>query len=277
VLYTKPNGRQWLASYEEMVTWARASQLTQEEATRGETTVSIETQPEFFRNGFDETFRANLPDTLKIIRSLSREDQEMLLSYHLLQKNQKSMAVVYPHKTQTLMSYHLRRASLALGAFLLFGNPINRKAVSAVLEKAGHEQNNFNGQRVATSALIEAYAKCRNFERVAEAYGIRKPDVRRTLSRASKKLLKSSDMKELALGAYILGLIVRTSKIGIKKALPGHTYISDPAILGQFVIDVNDPNFEVLFTSRANQRADIDIQGESVGNQSFGSTQTYTE
>jgi hypothetical protein len=60
-------GQNYGASYEERVRWDRACQLSQEEATRGETTCSVETQTDCIKNDFDDLIRANLPAVLRII------------------------------------------------------------------------------------------------------------------------------------------------------------------------------------------------------------------
>ncbi len=269
--------------YEEFITRKRACQITQDQATRGEVTVSIETQREYARNDFDDIFRSNLPAVLKVIRSQSREDQEMLLSYHLLSKGQKALAQVYPHKTQTIVSYQLRRAGLTLGAYLLFGSPITKEAIAPVLEKAGLEDNLLEPydyddrlastrplRSIKTSVLVEAYAKCRNYQHIAETLFIRRPEIRRTLSNASKALLKREGTKDIALGTYIFNLIAYTCKTKNFKERQGHVYITDPPSLGEFSIDVNDRDFKKKFTARAKARGDVEGNKESGGNQDSG-------
>jgi hypothetical protein len=268
---------QFHTPFEEMITWDRAMQLTPEEALHGEVTVSLETQRERVKNDFDDVLRSNLPMMLKIIRNLSREDQEMLLSYHMLRKSQAAMARIYPRKTQTIASYQLRRAGLTLGAYLLFGTPITKEAIAPVLVKAGCEENKLErydrqGTRsIKTSYLIETYAKVRDWQRMAEGLHIFKPEIRRTLSRTSKVLLKwGDDTKALALGAYIFNLIAYTSRTKKSLSKQGHVYMTDPLALGSFVIDVNDPAFEEKFTARAAPRGDVEGNLESLGNPGSG-------
>src|SRR5208337_4356445 len=107
------------------------------------------------------------------------------------------------------------------------------------------------------SKVIDAYAKTRNFQRVAEIYHLHRPDIRRAMSRASKALMLSKNGRELALGAFLHGLIDKASASGQgyskrKLAKQCHIFKTDSPILGRFAIDVNDPDFDVLLTARAN-------------------------
>jgi hypothetical protein len=113
------------------------------------------------------------------------------------------------------------------------------------------------------------YAKCRDFRKVALAYKIHRPDVRRGMSRAAKHLLGSNetvsedveqrDPEELALGAYIHGLIDKANPAGAGKSKreiekkAGLVFLKDPPCLGEFRVDVKDPGFYAMFTSRANR------------------------
>ena len=270
------SGHEFHTPFEEMITWDRAMQLTPEEALHGEVTVSLETQPDKIKNDFDDVLLSNLPMFLKVIRSLSLEDQEMLLSYHMLRKSQAAMARMYPHKTQTIASYQLRRAGLTLGAYLLFGTPITKEAIAPVLLKAGCEENELErydrlGTRaVKTSYLIESYAQCRDWQHMAEKLNIFKPEIRRTLSRTSKVLLKGDDTKALALGAYIFNLIAYAYETKKSLSKKGNVYITDPLVLGSFVIDVNDPAFKEKLTARASPRGDVEGNAESLRNPDSG-------
>jgi hypothetical protein len=78
------------------------------------------------------------------------------------------------------------------------------------------------------------------------------------MSRASKALMLSKNGRELALGAFLHGLIDKASASGQgyskrKLAKQCHIYIKMPDILGKFSIDVNDPDFDkYLLVARAN-------------------------
>jgi hypothetical protein len=102
------------------------------------------------------------------------------------------------------------------------------------------------------------YEQSRSFQKVADAYGLHRPDIRRAMSRAAKQLNESKDGNEAALGAFIHGLIDKASASGQgfskrKLAKQCHIYRADPPILGEFRINIMDPHFDHLFTSRANR------------------------
>ena len=104
---------------------------------------------------------------------------------------------------------------------------------------------------------MAAYAKTRNFSTVANAFHIHRPVIRRTFAETSKNLRASHDPREVALGSYIHGLIDKASfkESGLtKRQLKKQTniYRTDPAILGKFRVRADDPDFEHVFTARAN-------------------------
>lgn len=60
------------------------------------------------------------------------------------------------------------------------------------------------------------------------------------------------------MGAYIYSLIDKASPSGVgyskrKQQKLGHLYMTDPLILGEFRIGVEDPEFDTGFVSRANR------------------------
>lgn len=111
--------------------------------------------------------------------------------------------------------------------------------------------------KLPLSQLVWEYAHCHDFAQLARIHDIHRPDIRRAMSRASKALLEMKG-REHALGAYIYSLIDKANPSGQgytkrKLAKQGHMVKTDPPITGQFRVAVTDPDFEALFTSRANR------------------------
>ena len=203
---------------------------------------------------------------LRCIRSLSRENQDLLLSYYLTGASQNRLAMIFG-STQTVCSFRLRMAAKIAGTFLMMGGPPTVEAMRVVLVKSGVEDS-LKGAPL--SELIGMYARCRSFERVAATYRVHRPAVRKAMSRAAKHLLQSDftfsevpqssrTPKELALGAYIFNLIDKAdpSNVGTTKRQKEKTARCvvrvDPPCVGEFRVAVNDPGWASLFVARANR------------------------
>jgi len=138
---------------------------------------------------------------------------------------------------------------------MLVGGEPTEELLHEVLDKAGLENSL---DKAPLSKVIMEYVRCRNFQQVALHFGLHRPDVRRAMSRASKALMDSKDGKEAATAAWVHSLIDKVSAVGVgfskrKAQKMGHLYRSDPGILGQFRMDIEDPNFGHMFVSRANR------------------------
>ena len=182
----------------------------------------------------------------------------MLLSYYLLSKTQNTLAIIHK-STQTVCSFRIRMAVKTLGTFVMMGEP-TEEMLHTILEKAGLENSlEKEGQPApALSKIVMEYVRTRNFQQVATHFGLHRPDVRRAMSRASKALMDSKEGKEAATAAWLHSLIDKVSPVGTgfskrKAQKLGHLYRSDPAILGQFRMNIEDPSFGHMFVSRANR------------------------
>ena len=234
------------------VTSARSLLLTDEEALEGATTISLETQQDLQEDDIFTYIQENFTGFLKMLKYLSQEDQDMLLSYYLLGKTQTTLAAIFK-APRRYAAFRIRMAVRVIGAFLLFGEP-TVEVLSEVLGKAGLEDSLKGG---LSKAIIE-YAKCRSFQQVADVLGLHRPDVRRAMSRAARALMGSRDSKEAAMAAWIHSLVDKSNPIGPgyskrKMLKEGHLYRTDPDILGSFVVRIDDPAFDALFVSRANR------------------------
>lgn len=214
-------------------------------------TLSLETCPEIVAEHIGTYIKENFKSFIVQLRQLNDEDQELLLSYYLLAKPQWSLALLY-RSTQTVCSSKLRMAVKKLGTAALFGDP-DIDTLDTVLDK--HNLNSML-DGVKTSQLVDTYRQTRSFDSTARIHGVHRPDIRRVLSNVAKELLKERDREELAIGAYIFGLIDKASATGIgfsRRKLDKHThvYIKDSSILGRFSVDVTHPDFNHMLVSKA--------------------------
>ena len=238
--------------YMNSVTSARALLLGEEEALAGATTISLETQQDLQEDDVFTYIQENFVSFIRMLRYLSPEDQDMLLSYYLLGKTQTTLASIF-RSTQTVCSFRIRMAVRVIGAFLLFGEP-TQEVLARVLGRAGMEDSLKGG---LSRAVIE-YARCRSFQEVADVLGLHRPDVRRAMSRAARSLMGSKDSREAALAAWIHSLVDKSNPVGPgyskrKMQKEGHLYRRDPDVLGEFSVRIEDPAFDALFVSRANR------------------------
>lgn len=232
----------------------RALLLDEQEALEGGVLVSIETaEDQAQEQDIWVWLQDHFEQFLRLLRHLSKEDQELLLSYYLLGKTQSTLATIH-HSTQTVCSFKIRMAVKNLCAFLMMGEP-TQHTIRDILIGANLEHT--DSLSIPLSQLIWEYARRRDFARLAKIHNIHRPDIRRAMSRASKALLEMKG-REHALGAYIYSLIDKANPAGEgytkrKLAKQGHIVKTDPPLTGQFRIDVTDPGFEAMFTSRANR------------------------
>lgn len=239
--------------YFDSITSARAMLLDEDEQLEGATTISLETQADLAEEDILSFINDNFDRFLKTLRYLKREDQELLLSYYLLSKTQNTLAIIHK-STQTVCSFRIRMAVRTLGTFFMMGEP-TEEMLREVFVKAGLENSL---EKAPLSTVVMDYVRCRNFQQVANHFGLHRPDVRRAMSRASKALMDSKNGKEAATAAWLHSLIDKVSPVGNgfskrKAAKCGHLYRSDPALLGQFRMSMTDSDFNHMFVSRANR------------------------
>src|SRR5271157_5336671 len=226
--------------YMNSVTSARAMLLDEQEALEGGATISLETCRDLQDDDIFTYVQENFVGFLRMLQYLSREDQDLLLSYYLLGKTQTTLASIFK-STQTVCSFRIRMAVKVIGAFLLFGEP-TAEVLAKVLTKAGLEDSIKGG---LSRAVVE-YAKCRSFQQVADTLGLHRPDVRRAMSRAARTLITSKESREAAVAAWIHSLVDKSNPVGAgyskrKMQKEGHLYRTDPDILGSFRAKIDDP------------------------------------
>jgi hypothetical protein len=158
--------------YFESILANRAQLLEDEEALEGGTLVSIETvEDQQQEEDIWVWLQEHFAEFLRLLRHLSREDQELLLSYYLLGKTQSSLATIH-HSTQTVCSFKIRMAVKNLGVFLMMGEP-TQEAMHNILVSVNLE---YTGPlKIPLSQLIWEYAWCRDFDRLAKTHQLHRP------------------------------------------------------------------------------------------------------
>jgi hypothetical protein len=237
---------EYTGSYMDGVIAERALRLDPEESLEGNTLVSLESQSELAEEDILTYIQENFAGFIRILRSLKKEDQELLLSYYLLSKTQNTLATIHK-STQTVCSFRIRMAVKTLGTFIMMGGAPTVEKMHEVLTQAGLEDSLV---KIDLSKVIDLYVKTRNFQKIAELHHLHRPDIRRAMSRASKQLMESTDPRENAVGVYIHSLIGERKAATIKRQ---HIFLKEADVCGQFRVSVEDEDFEQLWVSRANR------------------------
>ena len=228
-----------------------ATRVDPQAALEGTATISIETGDDRPEEDTLTYIEDHFGEFLRNLRYLSQADQELLLSYYILARSQETLAL-WMHTSQTIVSSRIRLAMQALGTFLILSGPPTPEVLTEVMAEIGMEST----LDKPLSELVVLYARCRSFERVAQVTGLHRPTMRRALTLASKTLVASTDMRQRAIGAWLFGMIDKASVRGIGKntiaaAKEGSMYITNTRLLGEFRIKIEDPEFDSVFTSRA--------------------------
>jgi hypothetical protein len=221
----------------------------QEAATEGSTTISLETC-EMGEADIFTWIESNFSEFMRALKRLPPGDREILLSYYLIGKPQHAIARI-SRTTQTLMSSKIRDAMKRLCAVLLLGD-ITETLLADIFTGAGVEHQ----LSTPLSVIAWSYSRTRAFSASAKALKLKRPDIRRALVAAHKILIASDDTREQALGAWLYGLLEKSNPTGKglsarEKKKQGDQYHVNSRILGEFVVDVTDPDFKLLFASRA--------------------------
>jgi hypothetical protein len=159
------------SAYMDSITSARSMLLSDEEALAGGTTISCETTDEFGVDDICVYCQEHFADWLRVIRVLSREQQELLLSYYLLGKTQIVLSKLL-QTTQTVCSFRIRMAVKLAGTYLMMGGAPDIEAMRLILNKAGLEHSL---EGVSLSEIIAMYVECRSFQRIADICNLHRP------------------------------------------------------------------------------------------------------
>jgi len=264
-----PNG------YWDAIVAKHSATLTEEESLKGETLISIESDSSQQQADLLIYSDQQPEGFFKLLRHLSPIEQEQLISYYVLAATQTRLAPIWK-STQTILSYLLRRATKTFCAALVFGEKISQQQIQSVLEAAGLEsqliKTRFNAETETVvaqmSVIFYDYMQCKSFVEVADRYELHRADMRRKMNQTAH-LLSGENLdgteaavgmspESLALGAVLVGLLDGANPIGAGKnprasRKTEDVTVSDPPIVGQFALDLNDPNVKSMFISTANR------------------------
>jgi hypothetical protein len=245
--------------YFEAVCATRALMLSEEDSLAGSTTLSIETCNEFSEDNIEDFIESHVSSFLTYIRFLPKNEQDLLLDYYLLGRTQNGLALIYK-TTQTVCSANLRRAVRALTAILMFKGHPSREQLAPILDAAQVNVTALPSHSSYTATvplvdLIMAYLETRSFAEVATKFKVHRPQIRRAIREAAKALQVSANPAHEAVGYWMELLIEGMSMFGAgigKKAIArqANLELSDPALLGEFRIRIEDETFENMFISK---------------------------
>ena len=239
-------------AYFDSIVAHRSLMLNDEEALAGGTLVSLETVGDIGQDDLYASIQENFPQFLNALRTLSAEDQEILLSYYVLGKTQVMLGKI-SGTTQTICSSNIRMAVKRLATYIAGG--LSQSELARILSKSKLEDSLPD---LALSKAITLYEETRSFQYIAQLHNLHRPDIRRAMREAAKQLLESKDDREQMVGAYIFGLVDKASASGQglskrKMEKQCHFYMLDPECLGQFRIRIENPGADAIFTSRASR------------------------
>jgi hypothetical protein len=169
----------------------RSIELSQEEATAGTATISVETQADLVCSDISEWVEENPALFLRLVHQLRFADIDLLISYYLLHKSQTSMSTVFD-RTQTYVGYRIREAAQRLTRIILGQNPYPNMATFEFVDNA----REFRDPPELGQFSVDVTSP--GFEHMFTSYG--KPDEGFTPPPTDKKGLMSSDKKVGAQG-----------------------------------------------------------------------------
>jgi hypothetical protein len=235
-------------------------------AEEGTLTISIETSPEFTESDVLSFMHENFPSFLRLVHLLPARSQDIVLSYYVLGARQETVGDMHG-MTQTVASQNLRLLVKCIAALIIFNGPPNREQLDEVFTQAGMQTVELEPSGYAKARtpipcnlaqIVERYQETKSFVAVANELHVWRPELRRALRRAADSLLGSANTKQQAVGAWLTLLIEKMSPNGKGYTKKFHAKMrdirrSDPDIVGQFRIKVEDKDFEDnVFVSRAN-------------------------
>ena len=143
------------SAYFDSIVATRALLLDEEESLEGNTLISLESQADMAEEDILTYIQENFAGFLRILRSLKKEDQELLLSYYLLSKTQNTLATIHK-STQTVCSFRIRMAVKTLGTFIMMGGAPTVETMHEILTKAGLEDSL---KPIGLSKIVDEYVK----------------------------------------------------------------------------------------------------------------------
>ena len=253
----------------------------EEGALDGAQLISAETDPDVQREQDIFTFiHGNFAAFLNYLRNLSLRDQEFLLAYYCLRKTQTQLAPMFK-TSQTLCSAGMRAAVRAMCAHIAFGGQPTEAQMRPILQAVGaeeaslitrskrqykdareylsqHGEDGEPGEKATHSLarLLAEYAEARSFRRLADRYGIHRPEIRRAFRHAAERL-EAGGSEQQALAAWIRALIDKVNPFGEgeskrQAAKRGDVFVRDDQRVADFRVRIEDGLLSKILAPRGN-------------------------
>jgi hypothetical protein len=248
----------------------RALLVDKEDWLSGNTLLSLETT-ESLRDDIGSNYRDDPALFLRSIRVLTPDKQEILLSYYFLGKTQVQLAKFLLSNSQTFCSSFIRAANHELCCQFIYPEGPSKEQLHAMCVAEGVEEHRVSSQRqefrdsypvkeheidVSGSDVVYSFYQHKAYDRVARELKIHRPDVRRVLKKVYTGLKASSKLDHQVVGDWLFSLAFKKATTGNRirrrKTIEDTMHVKDPDIVGEFRINVQDPNFSAMFqpTSR---------------------------
>ena len=224
---------------------ARSALADPEKSQRGEVLLSVET------TGHDNDLLGAIRDDFSLwmrhMHLMTGREQDILLSIFLLGRAQMSLGRLFG-ASQTQISTDWRQSVDKLCLFVSCGGLPCEEYMHFILLMA------YQDQTVAT--IVARYQELKSFSAVAAELGIRREDVRGTITRTADNLMDSTDPAERGLGAYFKSMILLANPDGtglsrVERKKPRLISRADPDNFGDFRIRLEDFEIDKFFTLKS--------------------------
>jgi hypothetical protein len=254
--------------YFDLISHNRLKNANIEEMLEGGLLVSIESQEDHVTASLRGFIEDNTISFFRILRQLSPEQQDLIISYYILNKTQNQLAAQILNNTQTMTSFQLRKAVDALCSVMQWPDGLTEEIINKVLGNRTMEIDSTPSEPYAafrkTGTLLTVSAakvlcslfKHRSFDRVAREFSVWRPELRRAVRSLVKELIDNDERDSKLLGGFLFSLIDTLPASGSgknKKALRRvEPYRSkDPDCLGKFRIRMGEPGWTAAFPSHS--------------------------
>ena len=177
---------------------------------------------------------------LKIIESLTPDRREIAVEYLILRKTEAQIAVIHGRHSQAMIGQEIFSIVQSIAARIALPHP-SRSAIEQTLSAEKIPAANY-----AARVIYELLgSRCQRL----------RPDIEKCVSRISSRLGAAVTWKGKALGTLIRDALSRRRKSDSQKLHAGRAkkVFTDPPILGEFEIDIEDENAHVLMTAHADE------------------------
>lgn len=256
--------------YFDAITSERALMVDEEDWLAGNTLMSVETTDEN-RDHIGSSYREDPALFLKAIRALSSDKQEVLLSYYFLNKTQTQLAKLLLANSQTFCSSFIRAANHELCCQFLYPDGPSKEQLSTMCIAEGVEEHRVSAQKqefqdsypvkqdekeVKGSDVVYSFYQHEAYDQVARELKIHRPDVRRVIKKVYTGLRASPKLEYQVVGDWLYSLSFKKAPTGNRRKIrkgSGDLHLKDPDIVGEFRINVSDPDFSAMFQPTSHQ------------------------